>query len=76
MLCWSVYDNMTFFLIIICLFLMFMMFYGAYVYDKSFDNHFYLPETEIEKKTRDIKSRYDLLKLKLGLSKNNYYGVD
>lgn len=53
-----------------------MMFYGAYVYDKSFDNHFYLPETEIEKKTRDIKSRYDLLKLELGLSKNNYYGVD
>jgi hypothetical protein len=63
-------------MIIFVLYLTVLIFYGAYVYDKSFDNHFYLPETEIEKKTREIKSRYDLLKLKLGLSKNNYYGVD
>ena len=63
---------MTFLMIIFLLYLTVLIFYGAYVYDKSYNFHFHLPETDIERKTRDIKSRYDLLKIKLGYSRNNY----
>jgi hypothetical protein len=56
---------MIYFLSIVIIYLVSLVFYGAYAHDKVENFHMPYEETELERKTRSLKERYVLCSLRL-----------